>query len=187
MSQTECRQAADDEALREYVAGHLSEAAAEEFEQHLFECDRCAEEVERAIEIRAALKKRRVAGSGWRVGLAIAATLAAVAFGLWQIELRQQPFAPPPLRSANTREISATGRLAGTTFTASWNAVRDARSYRVQIFNAIGEPVTWTETSATKFSASIGAKNSEPRYWKVQALDDDHIVIASSQLMKISS
>jgi len=121
------------------------------------------------------------------VGLAIAATVAAVALGLWQMQLREPNLAPPPLRGSS-REISAAGRMTGTTFNASWNAVKDARSYRVQIFNAIGEPVTWTETSATRFSANLGPpRNGEQRYWKVQALDDDHVVIASSPLMKIAS
>jgi DNA-binding beta-propeller fold protein YncE len=187
VSQTECPRSVDDDLARLYVAGRLSEEAAEEFEQHFFECDACAAEVERAMEIRAALKTRRVAGGGWRVGLAIAATLAAVALGLWQMQLREANLAPPPLRGAS-RDITATGRMAGATFHASWNAIRDARSYRVQVYNAIGEPVTWTETSATRFSANLGVpRNGEQRYWKVQALDEDHVVIASSPLMKIAS
>ena len=178
----------DDDAPRQYVAGLLTEEAAEDFEQHFFECDACADEVERAMEIRAALKSRRVGSGRWRVGLAIAATLAAVALGLWQTRLREPVLAPPPLRGASNREITATGHLAGTTFTAQWNAVKDARSYRVQIFNSVGEPIAWTETSSTKFSAAIGAaRNGESRYWKVQALDEDRVVIASSPLLKIVS
>ena len=181
----------DDDAPRQYVAGLLTDEAAEEFEQHLFECDACADDVERAMEIRAALTTRRVASGGWRVGrvgLAIAATLAAVALGLWQTRLHEPVLAPPPLRGASSREINATGRLAGTTFTAQWKAVKDARSYRVQIFNSVGEPIAWTETSNTRFSAAIGAaRNGEPRYWKVQALDEDRVVIASSPLLKIVS
>ena len=187
VNQIECHRAADDDALRDYVAGKLSPEAAEEFEQHLFECDACADEVQRAIEIRAALRTpaRRAAGGRWGVGLAIAATIGAIAFGLWQVELRRQPLAPPPLRGS-AHEITATGTLNGATFTAIWKPVANARSYRVQIFNAIGEPVTFTETGSTTFSATIGAaRKSEPRYWKVQALDDDRVVIAASALMKI--
>jgi hypothetical protein len=120
------------------------------------------------------------------VGLAIAATIGAVALGLWQVELRRQPLARPPLRGAASRDISATGRLNGAVFTGTWKAVAGARSYRVQVFNSVGEPVTWTETSSTTFTANIGAaRKGEPRYWKVQALDDDRVVIASSPLMKI--
>jgi hypothetical protein len=105
---------------------------------------------------------------------------------LWQVELHRAPALAPPLRSAASRDISATGRLNGATFTGTWKPVSGAHSYRVQIFNSIGEPVTWTETSSTTFSATIGAsRNGEPRYWKVQALDEDRVVIASSALIKI--
>ncbi|HEY8134291.1 MAG TPA: zf-HC2 domain-containing protein [Thermoanaerobaculia bacterium] len=185
----ECRQANDDDVLRQYVAGLLPEAAAEEFEEHMFACDACAEEVQRAIELRAALPPaiRRSQRRPYSL-LAAAAAAAVVAVGLWQVRLRQEPIAPPPLRSATAHEIKASGHLVGTTFTASWNAVSDARSYRVQVFDSVGQPVTWTETASTRFSAPIGsASRGEPRYWKVQALDDDHVVIASSELRKIES
>jgi hypothetical protein len=189
VNQIECRHEADDEVLRQYVSGQLSDAAAEAFEEHMFDCDRCADEVQRAIEIRAALAGAP-ASAGHRlkpvlhIPLAVAAVAAAVAIGLWQFQSRQ--LSPPPLRSVSSREIAATGRVVGTIFNASWNVIPNARSYRVQVFNSLGEPVTWTETSSTKFSAPIGAASrGEPRYWKVQALNDDHVVIASSQLIKI--
>lgn len=191
MNQIECRHEADDEVLRQYVAGVLPESAAEAFEEHMFKCDRCAEEVQRAIELRAALATTHAGrASARRVGLyqllAVAAVAAFLVVGLWQLQSRQQSLAPPPLRSAGAREIIATGHVVGTTFNATWNPVPDARSYRVQIFNSVGEPVTWTETSDTRFSAPLAAApRGEPRYWKVQALDDDHVVIASSQLLKI--
>jgi hypothetical protein len=184
MDQIECRQS--DDVLRQYVAGRLSEADAEAFEEHMFECDRCAEEVERAMELRAVMPKprqRRVF-----VPLAAAAIVAAVALSLWQARPRENPLANPPLRGTTSREIVATGNFAKGIFTASWKPVRDARSYRVQVFDFIGEPVTWTETIETTFSAPIGsAPPGEPRYWKVQALDDGRVVIASSELLKIGS
>jgi putative zinc finger protein len=186
VDQIECRYSDDDDVLRQYVAGKLSEAAAEEFEEHMFECDRCAEEVERAMELRAVMRKprqRRV-----YVPLAAAAIVAAVALSLWQARPRENPIAPPPLRGLGSREIVASGTLTKGIFTASWKPVRDARSYRVQVFDSIGDPVTWTETSKTTFSAPIGsAPRGEPRYWKVQALDDDRVVIASSELLKIQT
>src|SRR6266849_4827046 len=101
---------------------------------------------------------------------------------------REASLTPPPLRGISGREIMASGRLVDGVFTASWKPVRGARSYRVQIFDSIGEPVTWTETSKTTVSATIGsAPPGQTRYWKVQALDDDHIVIASSELLKIQT
>jgi hypothetical protein len=186
VDQIECRYSDDDDVLRQYVAGRLSQAEAEEFEQHMFECEQCAEEVERAMELRAVMRQpqtRRV-----YVPLAAAAIVAAVALSLWQVRPRETPLAPPPLRGASAREISASGSVEKGVFTASWKPVRDARSYRVQVFDSIGEPVTWTETSKTTFSASIGpTPRGEPRYWKVQALDDDRVVIASSELLKIQT
>ncbi len=186
VDKTNCSYSDDEDVLRQYVAGRLSEAAAEEFEQHMFACDRCAEEVERAMELRAVMQKpqhRRV-----YIPLAAAAIVAAVALSLWQARPRENPLAPPPLRGIGAREISATGSIQDGVFTASWKPVRDTRSYRVQVFDSIGEPVTWTETSKTTFSAPIGpAPRGEPRYWKVQALDDDRVVIASSPLLKIQT
>ncbi|MDQ6800321.1 MAG: zf-HC2 domain-containing protein [Acidobacteriota bacterium] len=186
VDQTDCRYFDDDDIVPQYIAGKLSDAAAAEFEEHLFECDRCAEEVERAMELRAVMPKprqRRI-----YVPLAAAAVVAAVALSLWQARPRENPLGPPPLRGTAAREITASGTLAKGVFTASWKPVRDARSYRVQVFDSIGEPVTWTETSKTTFSASIGsAPRGEPRYWKVQALDDDRVVIASSELLKIQT
>ncbi len=188
VNQIECRYMTEDDVLRQYVAGLLPEAAAEEFEQHLFECDACAEEVQRAIEIRAVLPAARRDQRRSYSLLAVAASAAIIAIGYWQVHTHQEALTPPPLRSVGTRQIVASGRLVGTTFTASWRVVPDARSYRVQVFDSVGEPVTWTETSSTKFSAPIGyAPRSEPRYWKVQALDDDHVIIASSELLKIES
>jgi len=181
-----CRYSDDDEVLRLYVAGRLAEPAAEQFEQHLFECDRCAEEVERAMELRAVMGRR--AERRVFLPVAAAAIVAAVAISLWQARPRETALTPPPLRGGSGREMVASGRLVDGVFTASWKAVRDARSYRVQIFDSIGEPVTWTETSKTTVSATIGqASRSESRYWKVQALDDDHVVIASSELLKIQT
>jgi len=185
----ECRQTPDDDVLRQYVAGQLPEAAAEEFEQHMFACDRCADEVQQAIELRAAMPPaiRQQKHRPYSL-LAAAAAVAVVALGLWQVRTRQEPLSPPPLRSANAREIKASGHLNGATFTASWSAVPDARSYRVRVFDSVGEPVTWMETTSTRFSGAIGpTPRGQPRYWKVQALDDDHVVIASSELRKIDS
>ncbi|HYS53342.1 MAG TPA: zf-HC2 domain-containing protein [Thermoanaerobaculia bacterium] len=181
-----CRYSDEDDVLRAYVAGRLSESAAEEFEQHLFECDRCAQEVERAVELRSVMGRREKQSP--LLPLAAAAIVAAVAISLWQARPREASLTPPPLRGISGREIMASGRLVDGVFTASWKPVRGARSYRVQIFDSIGEPVTWTETSKTTVSATIGsAPPGQTRYWKVQALDDDHIVIASSELLKIQT
>jgi hypothetical protein len=186
VDQIECRYSDDDDVLRQYVTGRLSEEAAAEFEQHMFECDRCAEEVERALELRAVMRKPH--SRRFYVPLAAAAIVAAVAFSLWQARPRENPLGPPPLRGSTSREMSASGSVVKGIFTASWKPVHDARSYRVQVFDSIGDPVTWTETSKTTFSASIGsAPRGEPRYWKVQALDDDRVVIASSELLKIQT
>ena len=200
MNQNECRLPTEDDAVRQYVAGLLPEAEAEEFEAHLFECDACAEEVQQALEIRAALNEapavegrrprrpllRAAAPHAKYSLLAAAAVAAVVAVGLWQVRVAREPFSPPPLRSSSTFEIAASGHLNGSTFSATWKPVPGARSYRVQVFDSVGEPVSWTETSSTRLSASV-APHNEPRFWKVQALDDDRVVIGSSALIKIES
>ncbi len=186
-----CPYAADDDVLRQYVAGKLPEAAAEDFEEHLFQCDRCRDEVQTAIELRAAWEKQAATRQEGRWGvrrysvMAVAAAATIVVVGLWQARSRQE-LQPPPLRSANAREISASGQMAGGTFTLTWTPVSGAHSYRVQVLNAVGEPVTSTETTATMFSVALPPiAPGEPLYWKVQALDDDRVVIAASKLHKI--
>lgn len=186
-----CLYAADDDVLRQYVTGKLPNDDAEEFEEHLFACERCREEVETAIELRAALAReqeirRESPASVSRYAiLALAAAAAIAVVGLWRMQDRG-PLQPAPLRSSVSREIAASGRLVAGTLTLSWRAVDAASSYRVQVLNAVGEPVNSTETAATNFSVALPpTPPGEALYWKVQALDDDHVVIASSQLRKI--
>jgi hypothetical protein len=85
-----------------------------------------------------------------------------------------------------SRDIAASGRVVTGTLTLTWTPVAGARSYRVQVLDAVGEPVNSTETAATTFSVALPpTPPGEALYWKVQALDDDHVVIANSQLQKI--
>lgn len=188
-----CPYAGDDDVLRQYVAGKLPEVAAEDFEEHVFRCDRCRDEVDRAIELRAAWSNEAAAGGARRWDLrhysilAVAASACIVVLGLWQLRERQE-LQPPPLRSAIAHDIAASGHLTAGTFTLSWSPVAGAHSYRVQILNSIGEPVTSTETTATTFSVALPpVTRGESLYWKIQALDDDRVVIASSTLHKIGS
>ncbi len=191
VDKTECRYETEDDVLRQYVAGKLSESDVEHFEEHLFHCDRCREEVDRAIEVRAALSGEPASQRGTRFNvrqysvLAIAAALAIVVVGLWQVRPRQE-IPSALLRDGAARAIAATGRLAGGTFTVTWKPVAGAHSYRVQMFNTLGEPVTWTETSSTTFSVPfLRPADGSAMYWKVQALDEDRVVIATSELRKI--
>ncbi|MFW6202615.1 MAG: zf-HC2 domain-containing protein, partial [Gemmatimonadota bacterium] len=54
--------AVGDDVVEDYVAGRLSEAEAEAFEAHYFECDACWGRVRGALELYAAFSERPAAG-----------------------------------------------------------------------------------------------------------------------------
>ena len=92
--------------MRSYIAGTLSADAAEAFERHYFACDPCWRELERSLEIRAALTqpsgtsaRTRAIGAApatrqvpWR-WLAAAATVV-LATSLWQWSSNPSPSSP---------------------------------------------------------------------------------------------
>lgn len=143
---SECPHAADDDVLRQYARGTLSEEAADAFEGHLFGCDRCERELRRAVEVRAALSRaetvtvapavspRVVPFSERRVrtfSLSAAAAVALVlGLGFWQsraprpVEREQvrppRPIAQEAMRGQETPPIVASGSFSGESFTATW-------------------------------------------------------------------
>lgn len=143
---SECPYAADDDILRQYARGVLSEEAADAFEEHLFSCDRCERELRRAVEVRAALSPAAAAIVSPRVvpfskrrvrtfSLSAAAALVLVlGLGFWQSRALRPagpeqvrspgPRAQEPMRGPETPPITASGSFSGSKFTATWKPSR---------------------------------------------------------------
>jgi hypothetical protein len=187
----ECLYADDDDLLRKYAAGKVTESEAETFEEHLFGCDRCRTELEQAMAIRAAMQEpSRASLLQWRFPsvafVAAAAAVIVVVFGLLQLRSRDQAIVQP-VRGAQHGELAATARVSGGSLSINWNAIPAARDYTVQLFTADGSPLQSMRTSDSKASLPLGSLPSgAPLYWRVQAIDENGVVISSSPLQRIA-
>ena len=186
----DCPYVENDDLLRQYLAGTVADSDAEEFERHLFACDRCREEVEQGLAVRAALQ-RPAHGSllRWRFPsvtfAAAAAAVILVAIGLWQMR-SAEPTVPQPVRGSE-RGITASARLANGAFTTIWQPNPSARQYVVQLFTADGTPLQSVHTSESKATVPLGSiPRGKTIYWKIQALDENGTVIGSSELQRIT-
>ena len=169
--------AAEESRIQDYLAGRLDAAAAERFEQRMFEDDALAAEVETALEIRAAAAAqaatRRPSGPAGRVGyaLAVAAGAAVLAVGIVWL---QQPPAPPVFRGVEQRmglEID----VNGDALLARWQPIAAAARYELQVLASDGRVLRSLEADGTAATVDLGASAEGPSaaaFVEVSALDD---------------
>ena len=187
----ECLYADDDDLLRKYAAGKVTESEGETFEEHLFGCDRCRTELEQAMAIRAAMQAPSHASVlRWRFPsvsfVAAAAAVIVVVLGLWQLRSRDHEVMQP-VRGTQRGEMAATARLTGGTLNVTWQRPPAAHEYVVQLFTADGTPLQSMRTSNSTASLPLGSLPSgAPLYWRVQAIDENGVVISSSQLQRLA-
>jgi hypothetical protein len=133
-----------------YLSGRLSESEMEEYERHLFECDRCTGELETLREIQAALSGplreplRAEAHPAWRRRTAWALAAAAVVVAVVGIS-RWTRNAATEERSAATTEIVSSGSVTPGSAEATatdWEKVADIRPapYKETILRDGGSP-----------------------------------------------
>lgn len=187
----ECLYDDDDDLLRKYAAGKVTESEAETFEAHLFGCDRCRTELEQAMAIRAAMQEpSRGSLLRWRfpsvISVAAAAAVIVLVVGLWQWRSHDETVMQP-VRGAERGELAATAQLTRGVLNVTWKAIPSAREYAVQLFTGAGTPLQSVRTSDSKASLPLGSVPSgAPLYWRVQAMDENGVVISSSQLQRIA-
>jgi hypothetical protein len=170
-----------------YLAGRLDEAEAAAFEEHVFGCERCWALVRGGVAVRAAGESASAAAvapapgsggtgpaprwaGGWRP-LALAAGLAAVAFGVWRVSTGGGPEGADVLRGAGSA-LPVAAELTATGWRVSWPAVTDAGSYRVRIYSEDGMlrlEREVTDTVLAGSSADLGGPG--PFLADVEALD----------------
>ncbi len=187
----ECLYADDDDLRRKYAAGKVTESEAETFEEHLFGCDRCRTELEQAMAIRAAMQEpSRFSLLQWKfpsvISVAAAAAVIVLVMGLWQWRSRDEAVMQS-VRGADRGDLAATAQVTRGVLNVTWKATPSAREYAVQLFTAGGTPLQSVRTSDSKASLPLGSVPSGmPLYWRVQAIDENGVVISSSQLQRIA-
>ena len=194
----------DDAIVLDYLKNRLAEDQAEAFEQHFFACERCWQEVERGIELRAAWAERpersatsapksRLArsltgGRSWRPLVAAAAAVLAV--GIWlQWPLGIERSEPEVLRGADERlSLSLSIEATPEAVTLTWAEVPATEVYLLEIFASDGRLLVEEETDKLTIAVmteTLRAAGSGRLLARVQALDALRQVALSSELQEV--
>jgi len=163
--------------VQKYLAGRLSDAEADAFEERLFTDDALAGEVERALEIRAATAPAGAARAAARpprrawFALAAAAVIAVVAAGItW---LPRPP--PEPVFRGSEQRMGLEVEMYTDALRARWNPVAGAAGYEVRVFAADGRELYDVETNETAATIELETPvetADAPAFVEVTALDE---------------
>lgn len=177
MSEEASKPVSNERRIQAYLARELDEAEAERFEEELMADDDLAVEVQRALEIRAALRDvsakpapLRVAyNPRRRLALAAAAAVALVAVALpWWL---QAPPIEPVFRGVEQR-MGLTIEAEGRELRAQWAAVPGATGYELRVIGRDGTLLDTTEVSTTAAVLDLGDRESgSAAFAEVVALD----------------
>jgi hypothetical protein len=177
-----------------YVAGTLPDPDAAAFEDHYFECVRCWDRVQHAMEVRAGLEtlppaapgpapvhaRRRAAWAAWPIA---AAAVVLVALGIRR--LRPSPGSgEPAMRGPDSvwaiRTAAGPGRLS-----VDWPRVAGAERYRVRLLAADGALLLQRETADTGVAIAIDSLPQSaaraPAFWEIEALDGLNAIVKQSE------
>jgi anti-sigma factor RsiW len=182
--------AADDAALRAYVAGTAQEVDAEALEARLFSDDRLAAELERALEIRAAMNsgatkpQARRRRSGGLLPLALAAGVAMVVAGFYWL---QTPPQSTPLFRGAQQSLALEVEVTGNQVRARWDAVPGAAGYELRLFERDGRLIRSMELDTTAGVIDLStAGTPTPASVDVTALDAFGQSLIRSQRLAVS-
>jgi hypothetical protein len=179
MSEDASTPISNERRIRAYLERELGEAEAERFEEELMADDGLALEVQRALEIRAALRNvaakptpLRVAyNPRLRLALAVAAgvALVAVALPLWL----QQPPVEPVFRGVEQR-MGLTIEADGRELRARWATVPGATGYELRVLAREGRLLDSVEVGTTEAVLVLGEdrESGSAAFAEVVALDD---------------
>jgi len=206
--ETTCPYGVDSDIDAPYLAGALSAAESEAFEEHYFGCDRCFGAVNRGLDIRAAMSrastdvshqsqagvtpilKGRRKFSSWQPALA-AAAVVIVAFGIREMAASASgPEIGGSFSSTNATRgaapsIALTSHATSAVLVAAWSPPSGARSYRVRLLGTDGTLLFEREISDTSIMLSRDlVPDKMPLYWEVQALDALRSVVATSSVVR---
>ena len=192
----DCGTVEEDDVVLAYLAGRLSGGDVETFERHYLGCDRCAAELERAVELRAALRapSTDVGRAWWRSrALAVAASIAFVAVGLAFMAPRLWHSVAPvgtaegPWRGG-AQDLAVTALLSpGGGITLSWAPHPDAQSYTVRVLAGDGTTVLDRETTEAKMAIEAAelAGASVPLRVRVKAMSALGYAVGQSEAVEV--
>src|SRR4029079_17316346 len=187
---------ADADTEVRYLAGSMSPAEAEAFEEHYFGCDICWRAVQRGAEIRDAFLQPilpaskaiyvRRSRTWWPLMVAAAVMIVAV----WRFPRSVDSGNPSPNVTPGAEPVrgnsgSATISAAATenALTASWPRSADASSYRVRLLAEDGQLLFDREVTDTSIVVPLDSVTRlRPKgaiYWQVEGLSDLRVVVSS--------
>lgn len=203
-----CERVDEQDLDTRYLAGKLSEADAEAFEEHYFSCDRCWHLVRTGNDVRAAMGDaggaKDEAGSGTleaarasrndppravrvsrfpRPALLAAAAAIVLATGLWMADRGGRAPTPAEFRgSADSLHLVVSTR--DRMLVATWRGVAAANIYRARLVAGDGTLLVERETADTTVIVAADSVRSlagrDVAYWEVQALSPAREVLARS-------
>ena len=182
-------EAADDTALRAYLSGTIRETDAQALEERLFSDDRLAAELERALEIRAAMKSsastpqvrnRRLGGF---LPLALAAGVAMLVAGFYWL---QTPTQSTPVFRGAQQSLALEVEVSGNQVRARWSAVPGAAGYELRLFERNGRVMRSMELDTTAGVIDLSRTDTPPASIDVTALDSFGQSLIRSQRIAVS-
>lgn len=188
----ECPYTADDDLLRRYAAGKVDGEEADRFEQHLFECDRCWNELREVAHLRSALRDRmelRRSNVARPIApiLAAAAAMVLIILGAWNLYLDRRTPDRTIWRGPHIGAITLSAVRQDSTVSIRWNSIPGASTYVVSIFAADGTLVQRVPATDTNVTVTLEPTSAaEAVYARVDAIDRARRPIAESSLQRIS-
>ncbi len=165
-----------DDIDQRYLAGTLSPAEADAFEEHYFDCERCWALVQRGLALRAAgapaTATRHASRRQWWQGLAAAVVLVA-AGALWYSFRAQRPTGEDATRGGKNA-ITALAIVHGDSVSIAWRPVSEATDYRVRISAPDGSPLferVVSESSLTIPRTALAGAAPDTAFVRVMARD----------------
>jgi hypothetical protein len=168
----------DERRIQAYLARELSEAEAERFEEELLADDALADEVQRALEIRAALGSTAATQIALRARrsprlLYALAAAAGIAFIAVAVPWLQRP-ADPMFRGVEQR-MGLQIEVDGGELRAQWAPVAGATGYELRVLARDGRVLESIEVETAEAAVDVGGQRGsdlEPAFAEVVALDD---------------
>jgi hypothetical protein len=206
-TQITCTRVEEEDLDARYLAGTLSEEEAEAFEEHYFGCDRCWSTVQLGLDVRAASGARTerkgeapaltvargatdrpapLARRRWWP-LAMAASIAVLAVGVWQWGDRPTVGPTGDALRGPADSIHAVATVRGRTLLIGWQRTPSADRYGVRLQKADATIVVERIVGDTSFAiprdSLSGVADRERVFWEVRALDALRRTIARSRLL----
>jgi len=178
MSEEASKGISNESRIQAYLKRQLGEAEAERFEEELMADDDLAVELQRALEIRAALKDAGAKSTARRGArnprltftFAAAAAVALVAVALTWV---RSPPTAPVFRGVEQR-MGLTIEAEGRELRAQWATVPGAAGYELRVLARDGVLLDSVEVTATEAAVDLGERreSGSAAFAEVVALDE---------------